>query len=82
MRPYLTIVVFGERRSQDAAWCYPEPTPAFESIRGHLAFYPGRVDDCSVDGERVLTQEGDFYGGWITSEVVGPFKGGPGTSGW
>jgi uncharacterized pyridoxamine 5'-phosphate oxidase family protein len=51
-------------------------------IKDHVAFYPGRVNACYVDGERVQAQEGDFYGGWITSEIEGPFKGGPGTSGW
>lgn len=64
-----------------AAWSYPEPTPAFERLRDHVAFYPGRVR-ASVDGEPVQAQEGGFYGGWITSRVRGPFKGGPGTAGW
>ena len=65
-----------------AAWSYPQPTPAFEPIRDHLAFYPQRVDGCFFDGERVEPNEGSFYGGWITSHVVGPFKGAPGTLGW
>lgn len=78
---YHTLAVDG-RRSPDAAWSYPNPTPAFETLRGYLAFYPGRVDSCTVDGESVIVQKGDFYGGWITSEIVGPFKGGPGTGGW
>ena len=68
--------------SQNAAWSYHNPTPAFEGIRDYVAFYPGRVDACYVEGERVQAQEGDFYGGWITSEIRGPFKGGPGTMGW
>ncbi len=68
--------------AQEAAWCYPKPSPGFESIRGHVAFYPGRVDACYVDGELVRAQEGGFYGGWVTSDVVGPFKGAPGTRGW
>ncbi len=71
-----------DRRSPDAAWSYPEPTPAFEAIRDYLAFYPSRVDECSVDGLVVQCQTGDFYGGWITPEVIGPFKGDPGTWGW
>ena len=75
-------LVDGEVRSPDAAWSYPEPVPAFELIRDHLAFYPSRVESCYVDGERVMAQEGDFYGGWITGEIVGPFKGGSGTWGW
>lgn len=72
----------GDQRSSDAAWAYPNPTPAFESIRDHLAFYPSRVETCFVDGERVAAQEGDFYGGWVTPEIVGPFKGGSGSWGW
>ena len=75
-------LVDGEHRSRDAAWSYPEPVAGFEPIRDHLAFYPSRVEACYVDGERVAVQEGDFYGGWITSEIVGPFKGGSGTWGW
>ena len=63
------------------AWSYPDPNPGFELITGHLAFYPSKVD-CFVDDEEVTAQEGDFYGGWITSEILGPFKGGPGTWGW
>lgn len=75
-------LVDGDRDSPDAAWSYSDPVPAFESIRDHLAFYPSRVEACFVDGERVAAQEGDFYGGWITEEIVGPFKGGSGTWGW
>ena len=62
-------------------WSYDEPLPAFDAIRMHLSFYPGRIE-CYVDGVRVLPQTGGFYGGWVTPDVVGPFKGGPGTSGW
>jgi uncharacterized protein (DUF427 family) len=65
-----------------AAWSYPRPNPGYEAITDHLAFYPQRVDACYVDDERVLANEGDFYGGWITSSVVGPFKGGAGSRGW
>ncbi|WP_229022881.1 DUF427 domain-containing protein [Actinomarinicola tropica] len=72
----------GDRLAVDAAWSYPRPTPRFEAIRDHLALYPQRVDECLVDGERVLANEGSFYGGWITSRVVGPFKGAPGTAHW
>ncbi len=78
---YHSLVV-ADRRSADAAWSYPDPTPAFAPIRGYLAFYPGRVDACTVDGVAVRPQEGGFYGGWITPDVVGPFKGGPGSWGW
>jgi uncharacterized protein (DUF427 family) len=78
---YFDVVVNG-RRVERAAWTYPEPAPGFEAIRNHVAFYPGRMDACYVNGERVTPQEGDFYGGWITSTIVGPFKGGSGTIGW
>jgi len=63
------------------AWSYERPRARFEMIRGFLAFYPGRVE-CFVDGERVQPQTGRFYGGWVTSEIVGPFKGEPGTGHW
>ena len=67
---------------KDAAWFYPNTAPGFEAIHGYVAFYPGKMDACYVDGERVEAQPGDFYGGWITDDIVGPFKGGPGTAGW
>jgi hypothetical protein len=60
----------------------PEPAAGYEEIAGYLSFYPGRVDEAWLGDERVRPQEGTFYGGWITSEVVGPFKGAPGTGGW
>ncbi len=63
------------------AWLYADPVPAFAAIHEHASFYPGRVD-CQVSGERVTPQPGEFYGGWITSRVCGPFKGGPGTNHW
>jgi uncharacterized protein (DUF427 family) len=72
----------GEREVRDAAWYYPEPARGFEELRDHIAFYPGRVDAAYVDDEQVRAQAGDFYGGWVTSEIEGPFKGGPGTAGW
>jgi len=78
---YVTLSV-GDRTSRDAAWFYPRPAAGYESLRDHYAFYPSRVDACYVDDEPVEAQEGDFYGGWITRDVVGPFKGGPGTRGW
>lgn len=79
---YWDVVVPGAEVAARAAWSYPTPTSAFEPIRDHLAFYAQRVDACWVDGERVQPNEGSFYGGWITSWVTGPFKGGPGTQGW
>ena len=75
-------LVGGGRTVRDAAWYYPEPTAGFEALRNHLAFYPGRVDAAYVDDERVTCQPGDFYGGWITADIEGPFKGAPGTLGW
>ena len=72
----------GGRRAARAAWTYRDPRPGYEEIRDAIAFYPGRMDACFVDDERVVAQQGDFYGGWITSDVVGPFKGERGTSGW
>ena len=75
-------VVVENRRAVRAAWCFPEPKPGFESIRDCVAFYPQLMDACFVGDEEVLPQAGDFYGGWITSDVVGPFKGEPGTWGW
>ena len=71
-----------QRTIASVAWTYENPAPGYEAIRGHLAFYPSRVDEAWVGDERATAQEGDFYGGWITSRVVGPFKGGPGTGGW
>ena len=55
----------GDRRAADVAWSYPDPTPAFALIRDYLAFYPSRVDQCTIDGEVVQSQPGDFYGGWM-----------------
>jgi uncharacterized protein (DUF427 family) len=76
-------VIGGEgRRVERAAWGYPKPSAGFEDLVACVAFYPGLMDECTVDGERVSAQAGDFYGGWITGDVLGPFKGGPGTRGW
>jgi uncharacterized protein (DUF427 family) len=72
----------GDRLVPNVAWCYKLPSPRFSEIAGYLAFYPSKMDACYVDGERVRAQDGDFYGGWITQRIVGPFKGGPGTLGW
>ena len=65
-----------------AAWGYDDPFPEFAALRDHVAFYASRVDECWVGGERVTPQPGRYYGGWITSEIIGPFKGEPGTEGW
>lgn len=65
-----------------AAWTYPAPLPGYAALIDHVALYSAAMDACEVDGERVLPQEGGFYGGWITSRVVGPFTGTPGTLRW
>ncbi len=81
---YLDLVggASGEVVAPRAAWCYPTPTRDFAGIVDHVALYPGAVDRCTVDGEVVRPQPGGFYGGWVTSRVVGPFKGDPGTMSW
>ena len=78
---YLDLVA-RHRVAERAAWTYPEPTAAFAVLRDHVALYVAAVDECLVDGERVVPQHGGFYGGWVTSRVVGPFKGIPGSRGW
>jgi uncharacterized protein (DUF427 family) len=78
---YWDVVVDG-RRYPAVAWSYEQPTAGYEHLRRAVAFYPGRIDRATVGGEQVRPQPGDFYGGWITDEVVGPFKGEPGTWGW
>ncbi len=75
-------VLGGGQTEKASAWHYPEPVAAYEQLKGHVAVYPGRMESCTLGGEEVQAQEGDFYGGWITSDIEGPFKGGPGTRGW
>ena len=75
-------VAVGNKRAPNAAWRYIDPTPNFVSIREYYSFYASLMDACYVNDELVIPQVGDFYGGWITSDVVGPFKGGVGTRGW
>jgi uncharacterized protein (DUF427 family) len=75
-------VIVGGRKIENAAWAYSSPTPPFEAICDHLAFYPHLMDACLVGDEQVEAQAGGFYGGWVTHNVVGPFKGEPGTRGW
>jgi uncharacterized protein (DUF427 family) len=72
----------GDRRVSAVGWGYRDPSPAYARLRDHIAFYPGRVDAAWLDDERVEGQQSDFYGGWITADLVGPFKGPPGTLGW
>ena len=78
---YLTVTG-GDVVARGAGWYYPSPTSGYERLKDLVAVYPSAMDECTVDGETVAAQEGDFYGGWITSRVVGPFKGAPGTMGW
>jgi len=70
------------QKTQKAAWSYPEPTPNFALIKDYIAFYPALMDGCYVDGEKAQPQPGNFYGGWVTSDLVGPFKGEAGTYRW
>jgi uncharacterized protein (DUF427 family) len=70
---YHTITV-GDKQAQNAAWSYPRPTPGFEAMKNYIAFYPSLMDACYVNGEQVQAQAGDFYGGWISRDIVGPFK--------
>jgi uncharacterized protein (DUF427 family) len=69
-------------RVDSAAWYYPAPSRGFEALADLVSLYPGRMTRVTVNGEEVQAQEGDFYGGWITAKIVGPFKGAPGTWGW
>lgn len=78
---YYSLILPGKIVEQ-AAWYYSKPTPRFAGIEGYVAFYPSKMESCYVDDQKVSAQEGDFYGGWITSNIVGPFKGPRGTSGW
>jgi len=75
-------VAAGGRVAERAAWHYPEPDPAYAALLGHVSFYPGRMDACWLGEERIRAQAGDFYGGWITADLAGPFKGPSGTRGW
>ena len=75
-------VVVGGLRAEASAWGYASPLEAFVDLKDHVAFYAHRMDECLVDGEKAEPQPGNFYGGWVTSTVVGPFKGGPGSWGW
>ena len=78
---YYTVTI-GDRTAGEAAWAYPDPAKGYGAIKGHLAFYAQAMDACYVGDEQVQAQPGGFYGGWITKDIVGPFKGGPGTMGW
>jgi uncharacterized protein (DUF427 family) len=79
---YRRFVSEDGRAIDDIGWTYESPTPGYEAIRGFLAFYAGRVDEAWVGEERATPQPGGFYGGWVTSRIVGPIKGEPGSFGW
>jgi uncharacterized protein (DUF427 family) len=78
---YMRVSV-GDKSADGACWYYPTPAAGFEAIAGYFAFYPHLMDACYVDDEQVQAQAGGFYGGWITRDIVGPFKGAKGTWGW
>jgi len=78
---YYDVLAGGETAVR-AAWTYKNPTASFAGIKDHVAFYAWAMERCLVDGELVKAQPGNFYGGWITADIVGPFKGEPGSSGW
>jgi uncharacterized protein (DUF427 family) len=78
---YFTVVM-GSAVAPDAAWSYEQPAPGYEAMAGYVSFYPEQVEVCLIDGEYVQGQPGGFYGGWVTGEIVGPFKGAPGSEGW
>lgn len=75
-------LVLPDREVADVAWSYPDPSPGYEAIRDHFALYAGKVDAAWVGDERATPQPGGFYGGWVTSRIVGPIKGEPGSFGW
>lgn len=80
---YWDIALDGDAgQCAEAAWSYPSPTQGYGALAGMFTVYPDRVDACLVDDEQVRPQAGGFYGGWITDDVAGPFKGEPGTLGW
>ncbi len=78
---YFDVSVDG-KTANNAAWYYPSPTSGYIALANHVAFYPSRMDACFIDDEQVRAQDGDFYGGWITDEIVGPFKGAADTWAW
>lgn len=78
---YFTVVL-GDARAPDAAWTYAEPSHPYQAMAGYVSFYPALMEVCLVDGDLAQPQPGGFYGGWVTSRVAGPFKGGPGTQAW
>ena len=78
---YYSVEV-GDKILEKTAWYYPDPISVYSLIKNHIAFYAGPMDQCLVNGEIVKPQPGGFYGGWITNNIVGPFKGNPGSLLW
>ena len=78
---YYTLQV-GNHQAKDVAWYYPNISPRYKELEGYVSFYPAPMDACYVDAEQVQPQEGNFYAGWITHNIIGPFKGGPDSWGW
>ena len=78
---YIDLCI-GDETVENIGWVYTSPTASFSEIRGYISFYASKLHACFVNDEQVIPQDGDFYGGWITSNLIGPFKGAPGTSGW
>jgi len=78
---YYNVAVNGASVTQ-AGWYYPQPSPGYTDLANYVAFYPSKMEACYIDEEQVTSQPGDFYGGWITQDIVGPFKGDPGTLHW
>jgi uncharacterized protein (DUF427 family) len=79
---FADVVVGNTGAVSEAAWTYRSPTRSFSALAGHWAFYAQKLDECWIDDERVIGNEGGFYGGWVTANVTGPFKGAPGTAHW
>jgi len=79
---YFDLISKNSSRIQNVGWFYPSPNSKYSNLKNHVCFYASKLDECWVNDEKVLPQKGDFYGGWITSNIKGPFKGGPGTFGW
>jgi uncharacterized protein (DUF427 family) len=78
---YFSLVV-DDHIASNVAWYYSNPSPTFSALKNHIAFYSAPMDECTVNGEQVIPQPGGFYGGWITSNIVGPFKGEADSTGW
>lgn len=82
MARYVDLLLPGQERIHQVGWYYATPSQRFDALAGHLAFYAQKFDECYVDDERATPQPGEFYGGWVTKNLAGPFKGVPGSMGW